>query len=73
MRLASLLFLCLLPLSQAQVYSPVVLKAGQVDATNLMQAGARTPRKKAQAIWRFFLTDGRFVKPGFCCHIAGWA
>src|SRR4029078_10802963 len=24
-------------------------------------------------IWRFFLTDGRFVKPGFWYHIAGWA
>ena len=81
MRLATLLFLCTLPLSRAQVYSPTVLKAGQVDATNLKtltdgiyrQSGAKTPREKAEAIWRFFLTDGRFVKPGFWYHIAGWA
>ncbi len=81
MRLASLFFLCLTSLSQAQVYSPVVLKTGQVDATNLKtladgiyrQAEAKTPREKAEAIWRFFLTDGRFVKPGFWYHIAGWA
>jgi hypothetical protein len=67
--------------SEAQVYSPSVLKKGQVDATNLRvmardifaQAGATTPREKAEAIWRFFLTDGRFVKPGFWYHIAGWA
>ena len=37
------------------------------------EASAITPRKKAEAIWRFFLTDGRFVKPGFWYHIAGWA
>ena len=67
--------------SRAQVYSPVILKAGQPDATNLkaladgiyQQAHAKTPREKAEAIWRFFLTDGRFVKPGFWYHIAGWA
>src|SRR5213078_2561656 len=29
--------------------------------------------EKAEAIWRFFLTDGRFVKPGIFYHIAGWA
>lgn len=66
---------------RAQVYSPVVLKAGQPDASNLtalahgiyQQAHAETPREKAEAIWRFFLTDGRFVKPGFWYHIAGWA
>ncbi len=64
-----------------QVYSPVVLKTGQVDATNVKtlaegiyaQANAKSPREKAEAIWRFFLTDGRFVKPGFWYHIAGWA
>jgi hypothetical protein len=64
-----------------QVYSPVVLKVGQPDPTNLKalalgiykQADAHTPREKAEAIWRFFLTDGRFVKPGFWYHIAGWA
>ena len=66
---------------QAQVYSPVVLKKGQADPTNLKamargifaQSAAVTPREKAEAIWRFFLTDGRFVKPGFWYHIAGWA
>jgi hypothetical protein len=66
---------------RAQVYSPVLLKAGQPDSTNLkvlasdiyQQAHANTPRQKAEAIWRFFLTDGRFVKPGFWYHIAGWA
>ncbi|HUJ21071.1 MAG TPA: hypothetical protein VLX58_06075 [Bryobacteraceae bacterium] len=65
----------------AQVYSPKVLLNGQVDASDLhalargiyAQAHAVTPREKAEAIWRFFLTDGRFVKPGFWYHIAGWA
>jgi hypothetical protein len=64
----------------AQVYSPKVLREGQPDTTNLKafaeaiyaNAGAKTPRDKAEAIWRFFLTDGRFVKPGFWYHIAGW-
>ena len=59
----------------------MLLKAGQPDTTNLkvlasdiyQQAHANTPREKAEAIWRFFLTDGRFVKPGFWYHIAGWA
>lgn len=66
---------------EAQVYSPVVLKSGQVDATDLRrlaygiyeEANAITPRDRAEAIWRFFLTDGRFVQPGFWYHIAGWA
>lgn len=65
----------------AQVYSPRVLVKGQVDSSDLNtlargiydQAHAVTPREKADAIWRFFLTDGRFVKPGFWYHIAGWA
>jgi hypothetical protein len=65
----------------AQVYSPKVLKKGQPDASDLhklaegiyAQAGAKTPRERAEAVWRFFLTDGRFVKPGFWYHIAGWA
>jgi hypothetical protein len=65
----------------AQVYAPVVLREGQVDSSDLQrltqgiyaQSGAHTPREKAEAIWRFFLTDGRFVKPGFWYHIAGWA
>ncbi len=66
---------------QAQVYSPKVLLKNQPDPSNLRQlahdiysnAGAHTPRERAEAIWRFFLTDGRFVKPGFWYHIAGWA
>jgi hypothetical protein len=65
----------------AQVYSPRVLVKGQVDSSDLNtlargiydQAHAVTPREKAEAIWRFFLTDGRFVKPGFWYHVAGWA
>ena len=65
----------------AQVFSPKVLQKGQIDASNLdslargicEQAKAVTEREKAEAIWRFFLTDGRFVKPGFWYHIAGWA
>lgn len=64
----------------AQVYSPKLLRSGQPDSTDLkkfanaiyVQAGAQTPRQEAEAIWRFFLTDGRFVKPGFWYHIAGW-
>jgi hypothetical protein len=64
-----------------QVYSPKVLLKGQPDASDLRslaegiyaQAAAHTPRERAEAIWRFFLTDGRFVKPGFWYHIAGWA
>ncbi len=63
-----------------QVYSPNLLGQGQPDSTDLkkfasgifVQAGAHTNREKAEAIWRFFLTDGRFVKPGFWYHIAGW-
>ena len=67
--------------STAQVYSPKVLRKGQIDASSLeslvqgiyAEAGATTDREKAEAIWRFFLTDGRFVEPGFWYHIAGWA
>ena len=80
MRLHPLLFLiaAILP---AQVYSPRIAKVGQPDATDLksltnsvyLQADAQTSRQKAEAIWRFFLTDGRFVKPGIIYHIAGWA
>jgi hypothetical protein len=66
---------------QGQVYSPEVTKAGQVDTTNMKslvqgiyrQYNAKTDREKAEAIWRFYLTDGRFVKPGMFYHIAGWA
>ncbi len=64
----------------AQVYSPTLRLKGQIDSSSLAafaagiyaQSGAVTPRQKAEAIWRFFLTDGRFVKPGFWYHIAGW-
>ena len=67
--------------TQAQVYSPKVLATAQPDASDLTQLAqgiyakysARVPREKAEAIWRFFLTDGRFVAPGFWYHIAGWA
>ena len=67
--------------ASAQVYSPKVLLKGQPDASDLRllaagiyaQAHAHTPRERAEAVWRFFLTDGRFVKPGFWYHIAGWA
>ena len=75
--LALLAFPALLP---AQVYSPKLLRQGQPDSTDMekfaqaiyIKAGAQTPRAKAEAIWRFFLTDGRFVEPGFWYHIAGW-
>jgi len=74
------LFLALAAGLSAQIYSPKVLRDGQPDTTNLKafaesiyaNAGAKNPREKAEAIWRFFLTDGRFVKPGFWYHIAGW-
>jgi hypothetical protein len=78
---ALLLILILNQDGGAQVCSPTVLLKGQVDSTSLAalagsiyaKAGATTPRQKAEAIWRFFLTDGRFVPPGFWYHIAGWA
>lgn len=65
----------------AQVYSPKVVLAGQPDTTDLKSltqtlyanAHATTEREKAEAIWRFLLTDGRFVKPGIFYHIPGWA
>ncbi len=70
-----------LTLVQAQVYSPRLLLADQPDASDrtrfakgiCARAGAKTPRARAEAIWRFFLTDGRFVAPGFWYHIGGWA
>jgi hypothetical protein len=75
------LVLLLAAVAPAQMYSPRVLVKGQVDSSDLHtlargiydQEHAVTPREKAEAIWRFFLTDGRFVKPGFWYHIAGWA
>jgi hypothetical protein len=79
--IAALFFLWVCQAAYAQVFSPRVLKVGQVDTFDLESlarsicdgAGAVTPRAKAEAIWRFFLTDGRFVTPGFWYHIAGWA
>ena len=81
MRRSVILTLLLACTAAAQVYSPKVLLMDQPDASNLRllsqgiyrQAGAHSPRERAEAIWRFFLTDGRFVKPGFWYHIAGWA
>ena len=69
----SLAVLLLLASSLAgQIYSPKVLREGQVDTTSLAalaegiyrNSDAQTEREKAEAIWRFFLTDGRFVEPG---------
>src|SRR6187402_2840329 len=65
----------------AQVYSPIVTRQGGVDTSDLHRmaddivrnAHAETPRQKAEAIWRYFLTDGRFVRPGIFYHIAGWS
>jgi hypothetical protein len=79
-RLATLVLTATLA-AQAQVYSPHILKQGQPDPWDLaglaqgiyQKAGATTPRQRAEAVWRFFLTDGRFVEPGFWYHIAGWA
>src|SRR4051794_8604011 len=80
-RLAIIVLSMMAVAAEAQVYSPKVLRKGQPDPTDLRQlatgiysqAEARTPRERAEAIWRYFLTDGRFVKPGFWYHIAGWA
>jgi len=77
--------LCLAPLvpsrALGQAFTPWVLKAGQPDTRDLKKlaetlyrnAGAHSDREKAEAIWRYLLTDGRFVKPGIFYHIAGWA
>jgi len=75
------LVFCIALSAHAQVSSPRVTRAGQIDSWDLPtlvhgiyeQARAMTPRERAEAIWRFFLTDGRYVKPGFWYHIAGWA
>src|SRR6202789_1122711 len=69
------------PKMGAQVYSPEITKVGQVDTSSMAslvqgiyrQYNATTDREKAEAIWRFYLTDGRFVKPGMFYHIPGWA
>lgn len=76
-----LLLFTLAVAAPAQVYSPRVLLEGQPDPSDLVRfangvcqhADAVTPRARAEAIWRYFLTDGRFVEPGFWYHIAGWA
>jgi len=55
----------------AQVYSPKVLSSGEPDTTDLKsltetlyaQALATTDRDRAETLWRYLLTDGRFVKP----------
>jgi hypothetical protein len=68
-------------LASAQVYSPKLLKSGQADTSSLASLAqtifhdshAVTDREKAEAIWRYYLTDGRFVKPGIFYHIPGWA
>ena len=73
--------LCGMSSLHAQVYSPKIMTPDQVDTTNLKALArdiyrnihAVTPRAKAEAIWRFYLTDGRFVKPGMFYHIPGWA
>ncbi|WP_321475569.1 hypothetical protein [uncultured Paludibaculum sp.] len=78
---ALVLLLVLSAVSQGQVYSPRVLLQGQPDPSDLARfangicarAHAVTPRARAEAIWRYLLTDGRFVAPGAWYHIAGWA
>jgi hypothetical protein len=79
--LCALGFLLAIGGMRAQVYTPHITKAGQVNTWNLkdLAAGiykkynARTPREKAEAIWRFYLTDGRFAPPGMWYHLLGYA
>jgi hypothetical protein len=67
--------------AHAQVFSPWVTAVGQPDtrdlgrlvATLYENAGAQSDREKAETLWRYLLTDGRFVEPGMFYHIAGWA
>jgi len=64
-----------------QINFPRITRPGGIDSSSLptlaasicARANAQTPREKAEAIWRFFLTDGRYVPPGFWYHIAWWA
>jgi hypothetical protein len=64
-----------------QIYSPAIMKAGQVDTSDLARtardiyraSNAHTDREKAEAIWRYYLTDGRFVAPGVFYHLGGWS
>ncbi|HOQ44065.1 MAG TPA: hypothetical protein PLA43_00390 [Bryobacteraceae bacterium] len=65
----------------AQVYSPRVVRQGDPDASSIRsfvngildRARVTGQRERAEAIWRFFLADGRFVKPGFWYRLDGWA
>ncbi len=67
--------------ARARVFTPWVTVKGQPDtrdlgrltATLYENAGAVTDREKAETLWRYLLTDGRFVEPGMFYHIAGWA
>ncbi len=83
LKITAMLILAAALVSQAsaQVFTPWVTVKGQPDtrslssmATTLYQnAGAETDREKAETLWRYLLTDGRFVEPGMFYHIAGWA
>ena len=53
--------------------SRIQLDLKDFAATICRNAKAETPRERAEAIWRLFLTDGRYVEPGYWYHIAGWA
>lgn len=65
----------------AQVYSPRVVRQGDPDASSIRsfatgildRARATGQRERAEAIWRFFLADGRFVSPDFWYRLDGWA
>jgi len=65
----------------AQVFTPWVVSKGEPDTRDLervaqalyRKAGAVTDRQKAETLWCYLLTDGRFVEPGMFYHIAGWA
>ncbi len=69
------------PCSFAQVFTPWVTVQGQPDTRDLgrltstlyANAGAQTDREKVETLWRYLLTDGRFVEPGMFYHIGGWA
>ena len=65
----------------AQVINPWVLSPVQPDTRSMKalasdlyrRENATTDREKALAIWRYLLTDGRFVDAEMIYHIAGWA
>ncbi|MBW7995652.1 MAG: hypothetical protein FVQ81_03555 [Candidatus Glassbacteria bacterium] len=65
----------------AQVHTPWVTLRGEPDTRDLGRlvttlyenAAAVTDRQKAETLWSYLLTDGRFVEPGMFYHIAGWA